>query len=886
LLFGISERATAQTEPKLNLVHPLPPRAPAWLDGYRVRWPIRAMGELDKQPAKSIVVRIPGGGWLKPDASDLALEAPTGKLLPHLVLSHDPLGDTIVQFQRDRDEPWYWVYGVGGPGGPKADAKTMAEGITLEVRDFAGRDLSSWPKVREVLDKTPAIIGNAVVTEVVQNCCPARPEQSSKFAASYRGNLTIEKAGTYSFLVNADDAAFLFIDGFKVYEQPGGSTVKGTINVKVLDKIAGKVELKPGVHPFEVHHAVGDVPTSPGRCSLIWKGPDMAKVAYVPPTAFVQPVFARVAAMESRDGETAGLFTHGLDDTIDSPGIRLFLVRFEAQGPGKSDAFHWNFGDGTTGTGRSVTHVYFNESDYLVSLAVDGSPLPPCKRRIHVWAEPTGETSPLSLEKAVDALATMDWQKLDGERLRSIFSFLQACNQSNRWPFVDRLAAHLLAQKDGDLEQRSQFYLARLEALTQLGKAGEALKLGEEALKEFTRTPALTVRLQLGVAAIHQYHFKDAGAASRIYKDILDKHSRTEHPNLRLAAIRWGDLFAEAGDLAKADETYRVAATLGGEKFQGASVTDAATRGALLRIAEQKLRAGEIHATRQLLDRVEMEYPGRRLDGLYCFLKAESDRAGGRYEDSQRNYEMIFRLPQWAGYRDRATFGIADCYLRMGELDKAQKWFADLKETYPAFVQAQKLDETIKLLAERIERSKSANGDKEAVAFKEFATSFEPTETSWFGDTKEFAIVRAPSIGGGYSALFDVWPQTHHQYNYEQWFKNLTPGGTYWVEFWTQDLARHSAYTVGVTLPWVQVYLFDEPKKLSTLITIHPQRNSHHGWHKYGVKIKMPAAADGSLKLIFGNANGFTLVDRVSIRAVSDRAIDSLLLFQQGAQTP
>ena len=45
-------------------------------------------------------VRIPGSGWLKPDGSDVAVQAPTGKLLPHLVLSHDPLGDTIVQFER------------------------------------------------------------------------------------------------------------------------------------------------------------------------------------------------------------------------------------------------------------------------------------------------------------------------------------------------------------------------------------------------------------------------------------------------------------------------------------------------------------------------------------------------------------------------------------------------------------------------------------------------------------------------------------------------------------------------------------------------------------------------------------------------------------------
>ena len=45
-----------------------------------------------------------------------------------------------------------------------------------------------------------------------------RPDQSSKFAASYRGHLLIRKEGTYRFLLNADDASFLFIDGFKVFE--------------------------------------------------------------------------------------------------------------------------------------------------------------------------------------------------------------------------------------------------------------------------------------------------------------------------------------------------------------------------------------------------------------------------------------------------------------------------------------------------------------------------------------------------------------------------------------------------------------------------------------------------------------------------------------------
>src|SRR5262249_29159540 len=144
---------------------------------------------------------------------------------------------------------------------------SLQEGITLEVRDWAGDDLSSWVKVREGLEKSTKLIGNAIVTEVVQNCNPARPDQPSKFAASYRGFLNIKKEGTYSFVVNADDAAFLFIDGFKVFDRPGGNRPLAKVKASELEKVSVKVDLKPGVHPFEVHHAVGESPQSRGACA-------------------------------------------------------------------------------------------------------------------------------------------------------------------------------------------------------------------------------------------------------------------------------------------------------------------------------------------------------------------------------------------------------------------------------------------------------------------------------------------------------------------------------------------------------------------------------------------------------------------------------------------
>ena len=313
--------APADAQPMVNAVHPLPPQAPAWLDGYSVRWPVRILGEPIAQVADSVIVSVPSGGWLKVDASDIAVQTGSGKRLPVAILSHDPAGDTILQFKRNGNDAWYWVYGINPKAPPLAKLEPpFREGITLELRDWAGADLTSWAKVRAGLEKSTKIIGNAVVTEIMQNTNPARPDVPSQFAASYRGYFKVKKDGTHTFVVNADDAAFLFIDGFKVFERPGANRPLGTVKVKELEKIAGKVDLKAGVHFFEVHQAIGASPQARGACALAWTTPEQPKFALLPPTAIAHPLYARAAAVERPDGTPAGSFAYGIDDTLESSG--------------------------------------------------------------------------------------------------------------------------------------------------------------------------------------------------------------------------------------------------------------------------------------------------------------------------------------------------------------------------------------------------------------------------------------------------------------------------------------------------------------------------------------------------------------------------------------
>src|SRR5207247_2363795 len=83
-----------------QVVQKLPDKTPAWVEGYRLRWPLRVIGDPAKQTAKTVITSIPTGGWLRPDASDIAVQTATGEVLPVAVLSHDPAGETIIQFPR------------------------------------------------------------------------------------------------------------------------------------------------------------------------------------------------------------------------------------------------------------------------------------------------------------------------------------------------------------------------------------------------------------------------------------------------------------------------------------------------------------------------------------------------------------------------------------------------------------------------------------------------------------------------------------------------------------------------------------------------------------------------------------------------------------------
>src|SRR5947209_10395473 len=145
----LSARAPILPLPKAPVVLGLPDNPPAWLKGFRCRWAVQVVGDPAKQKAQTVVVALPTGGRLDPKAPALAVQSAGGKVLPAAVLSHDPAGDTLLQFQRNDNDRWYWVYGgCDAPPAAVGFATPPKEGLTLELRDWAGDEIDSWAKVR------------------------------------------------------------------------------------------------------------------------------------------------------------------------------------------------------------------------------------------------------------------------------------------------------------------------------------------------------------------------------------------------------------------------------------------------------------------------------------------------------------------------------------------------------------------------------------------------------------------------------------------------------------------------------------------------------------------------------------------------------------------
>ncbi len=878
-------------------------RSPGWVSGYPQRYELEVVGDMEKIPSHSILAQIPVGGRLPDGVNFLPVQVADGRVYAAAVLSNPASGEAMIQFYRNGNDRKYWVYlpvvahkdfraslrgarvieplSLDRPG-----AVLPKEGLTVEYRDWQGDSMMDWKDVAAGLQNSSLITGNAIVTEIIQHYNPFRPADARNFASSFRGYITMPEDGRYRFFVNSDDASFVFINNRLVHMAPGGSVFR-TGRLDIDHPTAGApFEIKKGTYPIEVHQVVGNSSNANPRMIFIRVKPDDVtkdgedKWDYIPFTAYSHAMMATVNRVEQSSGRFAPVFTIGQVDTLETSGVMMYLVHVQAHGDiGDGKELRWDMGDGTVVTGKtSFTHLYLSDGVYEVTLS-NGSNVPVYKKTIAPFSFPSN-TNPNSLSQAVKNLEERDISKFSSSDLRKIVEFLRLSHQRNRWDLQEKVATALVEDPTTDIVARAMAYSALAEAMGHNGKAREGVDLIEGKLTDFKNQPGLTIQLRLRQASLLYRFLRDLSQASSIYNSIIEDYKYIEDPNVRLAAIHWGDILVDSGDYPQAASVYRKVHELGvrGEGAVAGEV-DLVREGAQLRMAELSLKKGDIRATRQILRSIEQRNPEQRMEILSRFLIAETDRLAGRYDEAMRGYEYL--LAQRQGIpQEQILQSLADTAFRKGDYEVALSVAERIKEMNAQYYDKQKMEQFVEFVTER-----KARVDAGQEVFTSLQVDFNPqrleamggkiegSKSMWgLGLRSRVVGLRGSSHDKDAAPLSKVWIPV----------KNIDPDGVYWVDICYRENYGYGGGAGGMRAVFYDVSDPDRPRNINENNTSLPRTFGQ--WYRQGVLIRTKGtrSQDGLIEVRVGGGRGIVEIDSVRIERVDPYEEDALQNFIDG----
>lgn len=337
-----------------------------------------AMREMEMKAAPGnvkrevVVTEFYHGGLLNADGSNLRVWPKSGKMpTASKILQYGPGDFCRVAFQTTDDAMIYNVYYGGGESNDPQPDWSAEVGLICEVRRYVSCNPDSAESVRTAFEQS-STIGKIYVPEVFHMGSPIETYRG-QCLVRYSGNLQIPQTTPVRFFTASQDASFLYIDGKLVTAAPGVHDPYRTSQAKN----GNVVSLTTGSHRFEYDLvATGSDLTA----VALWEsspngdGEAGAKPVHIPPEAFGSQAlfFAPAPPVSFGPGRTSLDFSVKVEKSAPctEAGDRLILVHFGSS----SDATEplWDFGDGQTGKGGLVSHVYLGEGERLVKMVAHG----------------------------------------------------------------------------------------------------------------------------------------------------------------------------------------------------------------------------------------------------------------------------------------------------------------------------------------------------------------------------------------------------------------------------------------------------------------------------------------------------------------------------------
>ncbi len=299
-------------------------------------------------------------GHMKPSgplsSTDLRVATEDGKLVPSRVI--DITGDRVrVVFSTPKMEKKFYVYfGNDAPTPPPANVGElkMTAGLLLESKRFIGGPHDSMEELRDTWERSSPIIGATMIDKPFYGYNPATEEDRTITRIS--GPLFAPVDGEYLFAGSADDRAAMYIDGKPALLMQG---LVGDIRFNT------QLRLTRGRHDFVVYHLNTGLDF---RVSVGWRVPGYPKVDVISQEAFGATPRGVVGRLEEFEKPMTADFQAENRGEFFVADKYCHRYRLSARAPENLSnvEYDWDFGDGQTGTGSVVDHVFLDSGTFPI----------------------------------------------------------------------------------------------------------------------------------------------------------------------------------------------------------------------------------------------------------------------------------------------------------------------------------------------------------------------------------------------------------------------------------------------------------------------------------------------------------------------------------------
>jgi PKD repeat protein len=287
--------------------------------------------------------------------------------------------------------------------------------------DPSGLDVDTKHTVSVQVDTSWAGIGSTTTRNIgfyVKTVTPSTPTTPQNNPPQY--GLSINpRSGTAPLFVTFDLSSSMDLDGYitdYAINFGDGTSDSGTRNAFTHTYTSA------GTFGVRITITDNDGATTSAEGTVTVTAPTQP-----PQTENQPPVISNIAIQLDQSSQSSGTVI------VDTPSTMTFIA--DASDPdGTITSYAWNFDDGTTGSGQSVTHTYTDAGTYTITLTVtddDGaqdtdttevtlrSPTPP--------PEETEETAPIAAFTFTNSTPTIfnfyDFSRDDGEIVKRIWNF-------------------------------------------------------------------------------------------------------------------------------------------------------------------------------------------------------------------------------------------------------------------------------------------------------------------------------------------------------------------------------------------------------------------------------------------------------------------------------